>query len=251
MRQEPGEASERRGSRKRRNERRQLARLPPEPGLERRAQLARPKVRPDPAPTPDAPIAVRERLLDRLALRPASRLGLEESHPRLVDRLPGRCRGHREDHRDLVVAQAAELTQQQRAPLAFRQCSQVGAQRGDTLAQLERFLEAGRGDDGGLVERAVGPAPSREADRLVVGDPKEPRAQRRLRLGAPKGLPRLRHRVVKGVTRVIRVPEDRAAVAIQRLVMALVDRPERLRVPTRRHRTQRVVAALNEPPSSR
>jgi hypothetical protein len=145
------------------------------------------------------------------------------------------------------MAQAAELAEQQRAPLPFRQRGQVNAQGGETLAQLERFLEAARGDHGRLVERAVRPAPSQNADRLVMGDPKEPRAQRRLRLGAPKGLPRVRHRVVQGVSRVFRLPEDRAAVEIQRLPVALVDRPERVSVPARRHRTQRVVAPMAEP----
>jgi hypothetical protein len=160
-----------------------------------------------------------------------------QPHPRLVDRLPG---GRRRDHQnggDLVVPQTAELAQHQRAPLPLGQRRQIGSELGEPLAQGERLLQGARRDGVRLVDVAVGATAAREAERLVVRDPEEPRTQRHVGLVTPKGLPRLGHRVVQGIAGVVVVAQDRSAVAIQRLVMTLVDRSERLRVAARRHAT--------------
>jgi hypothetical protein len=157
--------------------------------------------------------------------------------PRLVDRLPRRRRGRREDGGDLGVPQTAELAQHQRASLPLGQRRQIGLELGEPLAQGERLVDGARRDGLRRVEVAVGAAAAREAERLVVGDPEEPRTQRHVGLVTPKGFPRLGHRVVQGLAGVVVVAQARSAVAVQRLVMTLVDRSERLRVAARRHRT--------------
>jgi hypothetical protein len=91
------------------------------------------------------------------------------------------------------------------------------------------------------------PTTAQQVDRLVVRDPEQPRAQRDLAIVTPQCLPRLRHRVVHGVVRVLVMSEDRAAVAIQRPMMALVDGGEGGRVAAGGHGAERLVAARAEP----
>jgi non-canonical (house-cleaning) NTP pyrophosphatase len=60
-----------------------------------------------------------------------------------------------------------------------------------------------------------------------VGDPKQPRTQRRIALAALQRGKRARQRRLERVLGVGIVVQDRTAVAIQVLVIALVDRRER------------------------
>jgi hypothetical protein len=71
-----------------------------------------------------------------------------------------------------------------------------------------------------------------------VGDPEQPRAQVEVALLVLQRRVRLGHRALQRVARVLVVVQDRAAVAVQRLVMALVERSERRGVAAHRARPQ-------------
>jgi uncharacterized membrane protein YdbT with pleckstrin-like domain len=78
-----------------------------------------------------------------------------------------------------------------------------------------------------LVEIAVGTAGAQQGDRLVVGDPVQPRTQRDLPRLARERAQRLDHRVLQRIRGVVAVAENRVAVAMQRPMMALEDRGHR------------------------
>ena len=81
---------------------------------------------------------------------------------------------------------------------------------------------------------AVSDVLSKDRDRLVVGDPEQPGSEIEVASLVLKRRKRARDGVLQRVLRVLFVAHDRPAVAIQRLVMALVDGGEGRRVRRRR-----------------
>ena len=155
------------------------------------AGLAGAQVRAHPACPEDAPIALRKRSADLVALHLAPLSHLAQRQARLVHHLACRGLGGGERLRDLGVAQAAQLAHDQRDTLAVRQRVEVG----DELAQaLARFGPRVRRRLRRLRQRRIddrGPA-AQDRDRLVVGDAVEPRPQRDpplARRAAPSGRP--------------------------------------------------------------
>jgi hypothetical protein len=154
---------------------------------------------------------------------------MHESGSRLVDGLLDGARCAVEHLRDLGVAEAVELPQHERAALSFGQRLEVLVQVLQIGAQRDLFLDWSVAGLQG-VELVDGPSAAQQRDRLVVGDPEQPRAQLdvpRLVLQRREGE---RHRALQRVLRVVIVVQDRAAVAIQGLVMAFVNRSEGSRV---------------------
>ena len=87
--------------------------------------------------------------------------------------------------------------------------------------------------------RGAGP---QQRDRLVVGDPEEPRAQGGVAAAEAERGEGIRQRGLQRVLRVGVVAHDRAAVAVQRLVVALVERGKRAFAPGADQMGQALVA---------
>jgi hypothetical protein len=98
-----------------------------------------------------------------------------------------------------------------------------------------------------VVESHHGRARAQERDAFVVGDPEQPGLEPdRARLPS-QAAQRRRHRVLQCVGRVLRVAEERAAVAVDGLVVALVDHRERALVAGGGQAPEPVVAKRPEP----
>jgi hypothetical protein len=78
-----------------------------------------------------------------------------------------------------------------------------------------------------MVDLPLGPASTNQRDRLVVDDQEQPRSQRRVALPPLQRQERAGQRGLQSILRVGVVAHNRAAVAIQLPVIAVVDRRER------------------------
>ncbi len=227
-----GQQRRRGADRQRRDERLERARALLEVTAEARAVRARTQVRANPATAHDAAVAVAQHPPDVVALHLTPLAATEERGAGLEDRLLDRAGREFEHDADLGVAEAVELAQDERGALAIRQVGEVHLQQPQLLALGDPVLEGMLvGHVGELVGR---PPAAQDRDRLVVGDPEQPRAQLEV---APLLLQRregAREGALQRVLRVLLVAQDRAAVAVQRLVMAFVGRRERDRVATGR-----------------
>ncbi|HEX2103219.1 MAG TPA: hypothetical protein VHF51_06175 [Solirubrobacteraceae bacterium] len=238
------------GDGERREERAELGAAPAKRLRERRTRVAAPEVTPNPAVAPHAAVAVGQRPLDSSAHHLTPRLRLVQRQARLVDRLSDGAGRDREHDRDLVVAEAAELAQQQRAALALGQRGEVGAQAGHTLADVERLVRAPGRDPMRLLELAVGSPPAQDVHRLVARDAEQPRPQCGAPVAATQRRPGIHHGLVEGIVRVVVVADDRAAVAQQIGLVALVQRGEGLGVALGGHRAQgRIATPRGLPPA--
>ena len=138
------------------------------------------------------------------------------------------------------MAEPVELAQHQRGALALGQVGEVGRSP-QLLALADAVLES-RAAPGTSPSSAV----ARRRRRIEIASlwairNSHGRSSKSARLVLQRR-ERPRHRALQRVLRVLLVAQDRAAVAVQRLVMALVDRRERRRVATRRARAQRALA---------
>jgi hypothetical protein len=82
-----------------------------------------------------------------------------------------------------------------------------------------------------------------------VRDAEQPRAHRHVAAAAAQGLEGTRHRRLQRIAGILVVAQDRAAVAIQRLVMALEEHRERPRIARRGQRRQPFVAQQAQRPA--
>ena len=196
-------------------------------GLESLARLAGPQMGPQPPVAEQAAVPLRQGMASRLTLHLAPPTQLPQPHTGLVDGLTGGRLGGRDRGGDLRVAQAAQLPHHEGPSLALGQLIEVGDQVAQALPGLG--LEVGARDNriGELIGVRGPGALAQDRDRLVVGHPVEPRPQGNLTLVPGKGAKGARHRALKGVLGLVRVPENRATVAVELLVVALEDRLER------------------------
>ena len=228
-----------RGRRKGRGQRGEIGRTVGERGLERPAGAAGADVRAHAPPAQDAAVTVRQRALHVSAQhRPALR-ALVQPRARLEDRLLDRACRAVEDDRDLLVREPAQLAQDERRALALRQVAQVRAQQRQALAVLHRLRQRIRPQRPDRIQVHRIPALAQPRDRLVVRDPEQPGPQLEVPLLVAQGRQGLGHGALQRIARVLVVVQDRPAVAIQRLVMALVHRRQCRVVATGRLRAQR------------
>jgi hypothetical protein len=125
------------------------------------------------------------------------------------------------------VSEAAELAHDERRALALGQVLEVGAKLSKAFADLDGL---GQRISGQRVEdvQLDGDATLAQArDRLVMGDAEQPRAHLEIAFLEPQRRVRLGHRALQRVARLLVVAEERAAIAIQRTMVALVHRRER------------------------
>ena len=220
------------GGRQDRGEAGQLALALADLRLERPAVHARAQVRADRAAARRAAVAVGDPAADRLAARLAALCELVQRAPRVVDRLLGAGRRALERGGDLRVAQARHLAHHERRALALGQRADVVEQRRQALADRRAALDVEhRGAQ--VLRRRLGARPAQQRDRLVVRDPVEPRPQLDLALVALECPQRAQHRALQRVGRVVSVAQDRHAVAVELVVVAIEDRGERRAVALR------------------
>ena len=225
--------------RKGRRQRGEVGRTLGERGLELPAGTARAHVRAHAPAAQHAAVAVRQCALDVSAEHRPALGALLQPRARLEDRLLDRARRAVEHAGDLLVRQPAQLAQHERHALALGQVAQVRAQQRQSLAVLQRLRQGIGPDRADRIQVHHVAALAQPRDRLVVGDPEQPRAQLEVAPLVAQGRQRLGHRALQRIARVLVVVQDRAAVAIEGLVMALVHRRQRRRVRTRRLRAQR------------
>ena len=195
--------------------------------LEGGAVVAGAQVGADAAGAQVAAVAVRQAAAHARALGRAAVDGVVQGGAGVEDGAAGGLVGDAEGEADLVVAQAAELAHDQGAALALGQHPQVVDELGEAGALLGVDLGAGDGQQVVGVDAAGdGLAAAHDVDRLVVGDPVQPRLQRAAGLAAGQRAQRVLERALRGVVGVLGVEQDRAAVAEQRLVVALEERGE-------------------------
>lgn len=171
---------------------------------------------------------------DRVAVCGPPLSHIPQSAARFEEGLLRRCRRDRQGLGDLRHREARELSHQQCRALALGEGAQVRKQARKPFALLQCALWniVLGGDQGGLEDPDIlASAPAQKADRLVVDDPEQPGSDGEIALADAKRDERARHRVLKHVLRLLGVAQDRAAVAEERLVMALVELGERLPAP--------------------
>jgi hypothetical protein len=105
------------------------------------------------------------------------------------------------------------------------------------------------GDRARNLDRRIGRAPAQDRYRLVVRDPEQPRLERDLAVLPGERAKRAHHRVLERVLGVLPVAEDRAAIAVQGLVVTVVDRGERRRIAVRGKASQPIVRQQAEGPA--
>ena len=238
-REHVGEHRGRSGEGERRREHREVGFALGDRRLEAAAGPAVAQVRAHAAPSEHPPVGVRERAADVVTRHGPALGALVQRRPRLEDRLLDRPCGGAQHDRDLVVAQAVELAQDQGGSLALRQVREVRLELRQAAAVLH------------LPGQAVGPqclrrlqgrgrAPAaQDRDRLVVDDPEQPRPHLEVPLLALQRHEGLRHRALQRVLDVLVVAQDGPGVARELLVVAPVQRRERPFVPPDRERPQR------------
>src|SRR5579875_287646 len=219
----------RRGGRERRGQRPQLLASGRDAGGEQLARGAGAQMGPQPAPAQHPSVTVGDSPAHLLTAHFAPLLDLRQPLARLEDRLLGGGGGGAQRDPDLLVGEPAELAQEQRRALALGQPGEILDQAAPAGAAVHRLLDRAR-QRHLLAQRlrlALAPAPPQQRDRLVVGDPVQPGPQRRRAPLLAKRGQRSGERRLQRVLRVLVVAENRAAVAVQRLVVALVDDRER------------------------
>ena len=135
-------------------------------------RLTATKVRADLPPAQQAPIPRRDALAHEFAAHFVARPEVLEGRPGLVDQLLTSGLRRAERRADLRVAEAAELAHDDRATLSVRQRGEIGHERTKLLARLRVVADSRRSR---CVGRRLPGASSNDRDRLVVGDPEEPR----------------------------------------------------------------------------
>jgi hypothetical protein len=125
------------------------------------------------------------------------------------------------------VSEAAELAHDERRALTLGQVLEVGAKLSKALADLDRLGQRISGERVDDVQIDGDATLAQARDRLVVGDTEQPRAHIEVAFLEPQCRERLGHRALQRVARLLVVAEERAAIAIQRAVVALVHRRER------------------------
>ncbi len=194
--------------------------------LEVPAFLAIAQMSADVSPADDPPVPVGDRSPHFRAGDLTPRAHLLQAQPGLVDGLAGHRRGGSERGSDLLEAHSPQLAHHHGAPLPFRQLAEIVDQAAQPDAALDGLLDAQSGAGRLVAERIGRPPAADHLDRLVVGDPVEPRSKPDL-----PGLPgqrrqHLDHRRLERVLGLLGVSEDRLTVAKEVLVVAPVDRRE-------------------------
>jgi hypothetical protein len=140
------------------------------------------------------------------------------------------------------VREPAELAQHERGTLALGQVAEVDAKLRQALAVQDVLGQVVAAEPRGPVELLGRPAPPQHRDRLVVSYAEQPWPQLEVALLVAQGGEGAGHGALHRVARVLVVLEDRPAVAVQRLVMTLVQGRERPRVALRGPRPQHRLA---------
>jgi hypothetical protein len=216
-----------------------------------RAGTAVAQVRSHAAPAQHASVAVGDRAAHVVTCHRAALRELGERTAGFEDRLLGGAGRDRESDPDLLVCEAAELAHHQRRPLALGKILQIR----DEDSQLRALRQ--RGFDGlahrvwHILRRRARPPLAHQRDRRVVRDPEQPCPYWHARLQAPQRSQRTRHRRLQRILGILLVAHDRAAVAIQRLMMTLVEQRKATRVAIRGQLRKPLVAAPPQPEGPR
>ncbi len=220
---------EHRGRGRSRQRRRQSGKLTgpgEEAGPEGAAPCAIAQVGSLPASTQHPLVAVGERGAHGATGHVASLAILQQRAACFEDRRLHNGRAHAEHLGDLVVRKPAELAQHQCRALTLGQPRKVHLELTQRFPLGVTFL--GRRRRGQLLHQLRRlPALAHQVDAFVVRHTEQPRPQLEvafLRGQCPVGLD---HRVLQRVLRVLLVAQDREAVAVQLLVMAVVQLGER------------------------
>ena len=131
----------------------------------------------DVATADPAPVAVGEHAANLLTAHLAPLAHLLESDSRLVEGLPGDRRRGVEGGGDLLEAQSGQLPHHQRPALAVGKLVEVADQPPQALAKVRRLGDARAPRRKLGVDLLDGTAASQQLDRLVVGDPVQPRLE--------------------------------------------------------------------------
>ena len=237
-RQQMGQQGRGAGDGQRRDERGEVRLALPDRRLEAAARAAVAQVRPQAPAAQHAAVGVRQRPADVLTGHGAPLGALVQRRPSLEDGLLDGARRRVQDDRDLVVAQAVELPQDQRGALTLRQVRQVRLELGQAAAVLHLLGQPVRPQRRRRLQLRRRPPAAQERDRLVVRDPEEPRPDLEVPLLLLEGGEGLRHGALQGVLGVLVVAQDRPRVAVELLVMAPVEGRERPLVPPQGERPQ-------------
>jgi len=143
-------------------------------------------------------------------------LELHERAARLGDRVLDPVDRDPQRDRDLVVRQTAQLAHQQNASLALAQLLKVRHEQREPRPLASLMLGRRRTRLVGVAGFANGHASANERDGLVVGDPKQPRTQRRVAPTVLQRGQRTRQGRLQRVVGVVVVTQNGAAVAVQR-----------------------------------
>ena len=179
-------------------------------------------------------VTIGEAATDLAAVHPAALGHAGEPEAGLVDELLHPRRALIQDARDLLVRQPRELAQHERPTLIGRQRQEVLPQGGELLDRLEPLHRA-------LRERGLRPAQRlggerrtapEHADAPVVSDPVEPGPDRqRALLALRQGAERADHGALERLLGVLRLAEDRGAVAVEAVAIAAIEGLEGALVP--------------------
>jgi hypothetical protein len=184
-------------------------------------------VRPDSAGPQGTAVPVRDDAADVIAGHRSTGLVFGQGAPRFEDRLFGRGDRRLERNRDLLVRETAQLPHDQSRALAVRKRLQVGNELLQPLALRRPCLHIGTHRGYIFGNLVLDPALSQDRDRLVVSDPEQPWPHRSVAAAGSKSA------VGRGKCRLERilsigfVTYDRAAVAVERRLVALVQGRER------------------------
>lgn len=184
-------------------------------GLELMAARAGAQVRSQSSPAQRTAVAVGDHAADGLAIHVAALAEVDERTPGLEHGLLGRVGRDRERGGDLGVTEPAQFAHHQRAALSLGQLLNVIDELAQSRASLGVLLRPTAAPSVHRIELVDLRAPTQQRDRLVVGDPVEPRLYGEIplaRLQAPHGV---EHRALQGVERIVGMVDERAAVTVQ------------------------------------
>ena len=212
------------------------------------AVRAIPQMGADLATTRDPSVGIGENPYDRLATQAAPEVHLLEVAARLIEGLANDRAARAEGRPDVGEVEPAQLAHDQDRPLPRGQIAEVPKQPLQSLALLSPFRDVRLPVEQLPVECLGLALRAAQVDRLVVGDPVEPRPQRYLPFLTRQRPQCLDHRVLQSVLGVLRFAEQAQAEPIELLLVALEDRPQRLLVPARRVPGESLVRASPQRP---
>ena len=218
-------------ARQARGEQRELAPAHVSVDLEVAAAVARAQVRAHAAGAHRAAVAVGDRAADVLAGDLAALAVLGQRRARLEDGLAGGARGDAQRAGDLVVGRAPLTSRIISAPRwrSGSSCRSSTSWTAARAATTSRSTPATGGETASVSGSLGRRRRSSEIDSLwAMRNSQGFSAQLAVLAAAERG-ERLEHRVLQRVAGVVGVADDRAAVRVQRRVVAGVDGPERLR----------------------